>query len=408
MSLVLRWRDRLPESLSQALESLLFLGGWRILIFLVTIVVSQFATSGPPTTISDLLTRSTDRWDAGWYLTIARDGYSVEPDTGPHRANIAFYPLLPILIKLFHLVIPSWRLAGMLVVHLALLGAVVYLVALVRLDYDRATALRATVALLLYPTAIFLTAIYTESLLLLALIATTYHARRGQWLIAGCWGLCATLTKTIGLIALIPLLVEYGQLLSWRLQRLTKCGPAQYELWRVLGGVALTCVGALAYPLFLWQRFGSLQVYFDTQVAWYRYGSFQPLLTDGGKFLAAFFQGDRTVINYFYPQGSVTLPSPGTFMVIDLLMLLAALILGIICTYKLRPSYGLLVLAGGFLTAYSGSPQSFNRYTLVLFPAMIALAVISRRPAIGFCLFVASGLLAFYHIYLFVNGHWAG
>ncbi len=70
----------------------------------------------------------------------------------------------------------------------ALFGAILYLHALVRLDHDRPTATRAVAFLLLCPTAVFLTAVYTESLLLLTMIAAVYHARRGQWWAAGLLG----------------------------------------------------------------------------------------------------------------------------------------------------------------------------------------------------------------------------
>lgn len=403
------WYDRLPPRLQSLLAPLLLLAGWRLLSLFAALLVEQFSSAGPPTKLSELLVRSADRWDAGWYLAIARDGYALGPENTPHHANIAFYPLLPLLIKFAHLMLPSWRLAGLVVVHLALIGAVCYLVALVRLDYDQPTALRATLALLVYPTAIFLTTIYTEPLLLLALLGATYHARRGQWLRAGLWGVAAGLTKTIGLIAIVPIVVEAWQLLPWQRPYLARLWKQRGTLWRPLAALLLTGIGAIAYPLYLIWRFGSLQVYTDTQIAWFRYGWFQPFLADGWGFLQAHFAGrDYAVINYFYPPGSITLPTANTFMLLDLLLLLCALITGVLILWRVRRSYGLLVIAGAVLSAYSGSPQSLNRYTLVLFPCAIGAALVGRRPGAGFALFLTSSLLWLFHLYLFANGHWAG
>lgn len=397
-----RHYQRLSVGVRDAAAPLLFLAGWRIVSLLIAIVASQFSPIGPPAGPGEVLARSLDHWDAGWYLSIARDGYALGQGGESGRENIAFYPLLPLLIKITHIVVPSWRLSGMLVTHLALIGAVLYLAALARLDYDRPTALRAVVALLLYPTAIFLTAIYTESLLLLALLGATYHARRGQWWLAALWGAGAGLTKTIGVIALIPLLWEYWHVRAWRI------GGWYRRLGHGLA-MALVPLGAAAYLLYLRLRFGAYQVYFDTQVAWYRHGRFQPFLTDGWTFLNAFLHGqEATVVNYFYPQGGTTIPSTGAFMLLDLLFLLAAIGVGIGITFRMRVSYGLLVLVGALLTAYSGSPQSLNRYTLVLFPLPLAFAVVGRRPVLGFFLLVCSGLLSLYHAYLFINGYWAG
>jgi hypothetical protein len=380
---------------------LAFLLGWRVLTLLFAVVASQFGAEGPPAGLGEVVARTLDRWDAGWYLAIAKEGYSIPPGA-PGQSNVAFYPLLPLLIRIVYLVVPSWRLAGALVVHAALAGAVLYLDALVRLDHDRRTGLRAVVALLLYPTAVFLTAIYTESLLLLALLGAVYHARRGQWWAAGLWGLVAGLTKTVGVVALVPIVWEYWRAAPWRGVR-----------WRArlaqVAPLALIPLGAVAYLGYLRLRFGTVQVYFDTQTVWYRRGGFQPFLTDGPEFLRAFLRGEgEAVVNYFYPPGAATLPSAGAFMLLDLAFILIAFIVGLAITFRLRASYGLLVLAGAVLTAYSGSPQSLNRYTLILFPIPIACAIAARRPALGFALLTLSGLLSVYHLYLFVNGLWAG
>jgi hypothetical protein len=378
-------------------SAVLLFAGWRVILFLTAVVASQLS-GNPPVGLEQLVRQSVDRWDAGWYLAVARDGYSLST-TG--QGNIAFYPLLPLLMRLVHVVIPSWHLAGMIVVHLALLGAVLYLHALVRLDHDDATALRAVAALLLFPTAIFLTAIYTESLLLLTMIAAVYHARKGQWWAAGLWGLAAGLTKLVGAAVAVAILWEWGRRV-WREE------PHRRH-W--VGGVAalLPVVGALSYLAYLQVRFDSYQVYFAVQEAWYRQSFFRPFFPDGWGFLTAFLRGDgATVINYFYPQVGVTLPSTNAFMVLDLAFLLIGLAVGLVFCLRLRASYGLLMLAILATAAYSGSPQSLNRIALILFPLPIAFALAGRYRPLAFALYTLSGLLGVYHTFLFVNGFWAG
>lgn len=399
----LRWPTIFTPTIRQQrlLEILALLVGWRAIMLLVALVAAQFGEN-PPTTLGDLLRLTLDQWDAGWYMAIARDGYSAQIDGGTGQGNIAFYPLLPLLIRLAHMIIPSWRLAGALVVHLALAGALSYLCALVSLDYDWPTARRAAIALLIFPTAIFLTAIYTESLLLLALTAALYHARRGQWWAAGLWGAAAGLTKTMGAIVLIALLWEYWRAQAWR-------GIGWKRLTGHLAALALIPLGAVAFLGYLQLRFGDYKIYFSVQKNWYRGSWFRPFFPDGWAFLGTFFDGtSEQVVNYFYPQGAVTLPTTTTFMVIDLLFLLIGLLFGVAILWKVRVSYGLLTILGLLMIAYSGSPQSFNRYTLVLFPLPIALALAARRPIIGFTLFLTSALLLTWHTYLFINGFWAG
>ena len=379
-------------------DVLILFCGWRFLLFLVAVVASQLGGEVPPAGLAELMRQSVDRWDAGWYLAIARDGYSL-PETG--QSNVAFYPLLPGLIRLVAVVVPSWQVAGAIVVHAALLGAVLYLYALVQLDHDQPTALRAVAALLLFPTAIFLTAIYTESLLLLTMIASVYHARRGQWWLAGAWGLAAGLTKLVGAAVVIALLWEWARAVRQE-------GPQRRHLAQLVA-VGMPPLGALAYLAYLHLRFGSYEIYFAVQETWYRQSLFQPFFPDGWGFLTAFLRGDGlSVINYFYPQGGATLPSPNAFMVLDLLFLLVGAGVGIYACLRLRSSYGLLMLGILAIATYSGSPQSLNRIALILFPLPIAFALAGRHRVLGLGLLVLSGLLSVYHTFLFVNGFWAG
>src|SRR5437762_3292667 len=66
------------------------------------------------------------RWDAGWYIEIARDGYHYEPGM---PSNAAFFPLYPLLIRATHtlLFLPEnsywWLLSGIAVSNIALLVA---------------------------------------------------------------------------------------------------------------------------------------------------------------------------------------------------------------------------------------------------------------------------------------------
>lgn len=397
-----RRRARLRMVVGRAGELAGLLLGWRAVLLLFALIAAHLGREvAPPEGATEFLKRLVARWDAGWYLSIAEGGYT----SGEGRpANVAFYPLLPGLIHAAHWVVPSWRGAGALVVHGALFGALAYLYALARLDYDRPTALRAAVALLLCPAAVFLGAIYTESLLLLTMIASLYHARRGQWWRAGLWGAAAGLTKIVGGVVLLPLLWEYCRG-DWRRG---PAGPDRRRFLRTAPALALAPLGALAFLGYLQLRFGSYRVFFAAQEGWNRGTFFRPFFPDGWELLRAYLrgEGDR-VTNYFYPQGS-TLPSPGAFMVMDLLFLLVFVAIGLVLWWRVRGSYGLFVLAVLGLVAFSGSPQSMNRFAIILFPVYIGFALAARRPALGFGLFVLSGLLQAFYTFLYVNGFWAG
>ena len=96
------------------------------------------------------------RWDGGWYLRIAEHGYVM-----PHTTT-AFYPLYPLLMRAVGWVLGGHDLLAGIVVSLA--ACCVAFVLLYRLTTDLAgvdTANRTVVALALFPTALFLGAVYS-------------------------------------------------------------------------------------------------------------------------------------------------------------------------------------------------------------------------------------------------------
>jgi hypothetical protein len=50
------------------------------------------------------------RWDSGWYLDIALNGYALRGPIETTQSNVAFFPLYPLLIRTLLLLVPeSWR-----------------------------------------------------------------------------------------------------------------------------------------------------------------------------------------------------------------------------------------------------------------------------------------------------------
>src|SRR5262249_47750700 len=151
------------------------------------------------------------RWDSGWYLDIAEHGYSFVPGK---QSNVAFFPLYPELMHVFHLVIPlprdvGWLDDGIILSNVALLVALIYLYRLVRLDYERPTAARAVLYLCVFPTTLFLSAVYSESLFLALVVAAFYYARTARWFVAGLLAAAAAVCKPPGILLVVPLAYEY-------------------------------------------------------------------------------------------------------------------------------------------------------------------------------------------------------
>ena len=121
------------------------------------------------------------RWDAFWYLDIASRGYHWNGNP-LEQQNVVFFPLFPLLMRAVGAAIGGHPLlAGLLVSLAAFLLALSYFW---RWTADRLGADAATGAVWLlsaFPSAIFFSAVYTESLYLLIVVAACYYAERRQF-----------------------------------------------------------------------------------------------------------------------------------------------------------------------------------------------------------------------------------
>ncbi|MGH2537449.1 MAG: mannosyltransferase family protein, partial [Candidatus Promineifilaceae bacterium] len=189
--------------------------GTRLLIGVVIIVAGQIVVDWPipppyhivPHNI--ILDSLGSRWDTGFYLSIANEGYRYQ---GVETPSVAFFPLLPLLMRAVgRLTGGDALLAGVIIANVALLGASVLLYRLAELEWGPAVAGRATLYFLIFPASFFGSAIYTESLFLFFAIGSLYLARRGVWEGAALLGGGASLTRLMGLLVAPLLLVEWWQ-----------------------------------------------------------------------------------------------------------------------------------------------------------------------------------------------------
>ena len=308
------------------------------------------------------------RWDAAWYHDIAKNGYSFRPG---EQSNTAFFPMYPLLMKAVYPLLPrgrdvGWFRAGCIVSNAALLAGLIYLFLLVRIDFDHRTAARTVLYLLIVPTTLFFSAVYSESVFLAVSVAAFYHARRSQWVLAALFAGAATITRSAGVLVAAPLLLEYmlQRRFQWR------------EIRRDLAAFLIIPVPLALHMLYLKQRVGNVMAISDAQGAW---GG------PWGKLTSPFTPATRL----FYEPWTVTDVTNVGFVVSGLALVLFAAV-------RLRPTYGLYaVLCYCFITVW-GTFDSVPRYVLMIFPVFIALAVLGRNRAFHHVyVLIASGLAAF-------------
>ncbi|MGH3095368.1 MAG: mannosyltransferase family protein [Streptosporangiales bacterium] len=160
------------------------------------------------------------QWDAALLVEIARYGYEGNPNGNPDPGLPGFLPGVPLLLRLVHLVVPNWALAGLLI---SLVAGAVAMVALARLgDFEfllaggapaqtarHGVGIRAVIFCVLSPYAVFLAVGYTEATFLAFALPAWLCARKEKWLAAGVLTALATTVRVTGLFLAIALVIMY-------------------------------------------------------------------------------------------------------------------------------------------------------------------------------------------------------
>ena len=144
------------------------------------------------------------RWDGTAYIAIARDGYRTADD-------FSFFPLYPLLIRVAGALlggsVDALVIGAILVANACAIAGLWYVARISHgLGGDRLSS-GSVLALLAFPTSFFLSAVYSESLLLLGLAGCVLHARDAQWKRAALFAAVAALARPFGVLAFVPLVL---------------------------------------------------------------------------------------------------------------------------------------------------------------------------------------------------------
>ncbi|MGB0564637.1 MAG: mannosyltransferase family protein [Spirulinaceae cyanobacterium] len=200
--------------------------------------------------------------DGQWYLRIASEGYTIDPD-GLWRSP-AFFPLYPLLIRGLAIGPMAPEVAGFCINNLAFLGAVWLLHHWLQQQYHLTVARWAVAVLVLCPFSLFGTVLYTEGLFLLLTVAALWAFETRRLGVMTLSGFLATAVRPPGL-ALIPALL---------LQAVREKRPAV-----TYGGIIAMAGGLMAYSLYCWLQLGDPLIFSAAQDQWGRtVGDLQPWL----------------------------------------------------------------------------------------------------------------------------------
>lgn len=344
-------------------------------LLLARFVVGQIASAG--TAAVSAAHAGLLGWDAAWYREITAHGYAIAG-----RQSFRFFPLLPLAARGL-----SWLpdidagAALLLVSNVASFVALTLIHRLVLVETgDDETADAAAWWLALFPASFVLVMGYSESLLLVVTIAAFLALRTGRFGWAAVAGLLAGACRPVGLLLVVPALVEVTRDLRRGRHR---TAPAWLSRGAAVvaplagGGAFLAWQATITHDFLLPLR--------EQVSGQHRGGLTDPFVTlarDAGDLARGTHLG-------------TALHAPWVVVLVALAVLLL---------FRWPASYGAYAVVTLAVALTAHNLDSLERYGLGCFPFALALAGLTRRPQLARALFAAAGaLLAAYAVLAFLG-----
>jgi Gpi18-like mannosyltransferase len=324
-------------------------------------------------------------WDGVWFIRIAADGY------GAHAESQAFFPLYPFLVRGLAVVTGhNYVVAGIIVSLACYAGAMVMLFKLVQVLLGPRVALWSVVFISVFPTALFFQAVYSESLFLLLTLLSFWWAGRARWALAGLAGLLAVLSRSSGVVLLVPLAVLWWEQRRGSALRLPggpaaglpasgRRPPAASFAW-----LLLVPAGLALYMAYLWWAFGDPLLFSSVQAYWGRELTLPTsavwrgavAAVGGVRWLAA--HGAGPILGLRLPSGGMD--STVVANLLEFCGFAAAVAMLVACWRKLPAAYTLYALAALlFPLLYSTTARplyTLPRFIVVIFPLFVGAAAV--------------------------------
>jgi Mannosyltransferase (PIG-V) len=321
-----------------------------------------------------------NNWDVRHFIEIATFGYT-DPRTDPNAA--AFFPAFPLLTRAVASIGIPAVIAGMLISTVATAVAAGYLYRLADDDAGSGAGRRAVLYLVLFPTAVFLVAPYSEALFLAGAIPAFYYARRNRWLAASFPAALAVATRAAGIFLMLGLAVEF----------LRRNRPPRRHLAVGIATAVIALAPLIAYGVYMHAATGNaFQFLVDQREGWDR--ELTPPWTAFATTWEAAFT-DRLAPNF-----------QAAFMG-ELVAVAAGL--AVVVWAAARREWGYVAYMGSLLAVLMTSVWylSVPRILLTFFPALVFLAgATRRRPLRHELLVVVFAALATLGVVVFTAHSW--
>jgi hypothetical protein len=323
------------------------------------------------------------------------------------RSN-AFYPLWPLLIRLFSVFTGgSHLIAGLILANAFSLVGWCLFYEVARRRFGGRVALWGLVFLIAYPGSLFQQFIYSEPLFFLLAMLVWRGLEQRRYGLAWIAAFLLPVTRAVGVFSVLPIAWHWLMRRDW--QWLRRRGWLKADRERVRKGPA-TPVGNIGWgesTLAAAPALG-LGLYFLLMWRW-----------TGNPFegmAAQQYWGVHSISNLWnVPKFVAALAMPTTLHDLRGSMLDRIMFLMVLYTLPLIWRLGKDMLVWtcvlAILPAMSGNFTSFTRFACCAFPVFLALAVLSDRPGWRWLKSAVVGVFGILHMVLlwrFVNFRWAG
>jgi hypothetical protein len=323
-------------------------------------------------------------WDSGWYFDIARRGYYFNPSG---QSSIAFFPLYPMLMRAVAAPFGGseraiW-IAGIAISMAAFVAALLVLHAFSqRVLGDREAARRAVLYIAVFPFSLFFTRVYTESLFFLLSAVAIASAYDRRWWRAGAAGALAALTRSNGILVMLPLLCFA-----------LKDRPGLRTLASRLAAVSLVPVGLGVYCVYVYTLTGDPLAWLDAQRHWYYSVGDMPwrrLLS-----LVSAIE-HRGLYDFFFTSAQAPYQLIHGFVALIVLALTPSIF------RRLGVALGVYTLVSLIVPLSGSDLQGIGRYMSVVFPIFMLLGSF-QSPRVHEAILVTFSLFLALFLSLFVN-----
>jgi len=149
------------------------------------------------------------RWDSCFYMEIAKQGYAIE-------RFWAFFPLYPLILRymsypfsVFLYMDQALAIAGSILSHVFFTLSVIFFYKLTYHLYGNSKiSYLSTLFLCFFPSSVFFSAVYTESLFIFLITASLYYSELKKWALSSLLAILSGFTRSVGFLMFLPLMYK--------------------------------------------------------------------------------------------------------------------------------------------------------------------------------------------------------